>query len=361
MSTVIEQPRNDVPIVADATLLKVPNMMDDNARGEYLQKLRALRQTSKEAVPSNVPDKPADIQPDTTIDLPEDEPSQDAIQPQSEVTDKTSARTRLSKDDLKEYEIPVTNEDGEVEYLSYEDFEKTVGLYSKQNKRARELADREREVEALKTTLLSESTQVVDRVNSQEIQMTERYKWVQDSLAFAHQHGVDIVKFEDGSSKKVTQLIAEKTAIETQAAKLQNERQQAQSRIELAQKDFIKAQDAILEERAPNVKKSRNDIAKFLERQGFTTVESQALAHSKAELVILIDKAMKYENAINSQSKEKKVSTNTKVIKQSSRLAGRGTPQNSSSTTRMQELQALGTKAKPDDLRELRRLQLQRK
>jgi hypothetical protein len=34
MSTVIEQPRNDVPIVTDATLLAVPNMFDDKAKGE---------------------------------------------------------------------------------------------------------------------------------------------------------------------------------------------------------------------------------------------------------------------------------------------------------------------------------------
>lgn len=363
MSTVIEQPRSDVPIVADATLLSVPNMNDEAGRAEYLQKIRALRNTSKEAVTSNAkePEVAPVIQPDTEVDQPVDEPSRDAIQPETEVQDTSSSRTRLSKDDLKDYEIPVTNEDGEIEYLSYDEFEKTVGLYSKQNKRARELADREREVEALKSTLLTESTNIVNKVNQQEVQLTERYQWVQNSLAFAHQHGVDVVKFEDGSTKKVTQLIAEKTAIETQAAKLQAERTAAQQKLERASQDFIRAQDDVLEQKAPTVKKARNDITKFLERQGFTKEESSALAHSKAELLILIDKAMKYESAINSQSKEKKVSTNTKVIKQASRLAGRGTPANSSQTTRIQELQSLGSKAKPDELRELRRLQLQRK
>jgi hypothetical protein len=362
MSTVIEQPRTDVPIVADATLLAVPNMNDEAARTEYLQKIRALRNTSKEAVSSNVKEEiRIDIQPETSIDEPVDEPSGDAIQPDSQPQDTSSSRTRLSKDDLRDYEIPVTNENGEVEYLSYEEFEKTVGLYSKQNKRARELADREREVEALKTNLLTQSNNTVDRINKQEVQMTERYQWVQNSLAFAHQHGVDIVKFEDGSTKKVTQLIAEKTAIETQAAKLQADRAAAQQKLDAASKDFIRVQDEVLEQKAPSVKKARNDITKFLERQGFTKEESQALAHAKAELLILFDKAMKYENAVNSQSKEKKVSTNTKVIKQASRLAGRGTQVNSSQTTRAQELQSLGTKATPDQLRELRRLQLQRK
>jgi hypothetical protein len=156
-------------------------------------------------------------------------------------------------------------------------------------------------------------------------------------------------------------LIAEKTSIETQAAKLQADRIAAQQKLDAASQDFIRVQDEVLEQKAPSVKKARNDITKFLERQGFTKEESQALAHAKAELLILFDKAMKYENAINSQSKEKKVSTNTKVIKQASRLAGRGTQVNSSQTTRVQELQSLGTKASPDQLRELRRLQLQRK
>ena len=178
MSTVIEQPRSDVPIVADATLLSVPNMNDPAAKAEYLAKVRGLRNTSKEAVTSNEPKEPVEapvvIQPETSSDELVDLPSEDAIQPSNEPQDTSSGRTRLSKDDLKDYEIPVTNEDGEVEYLSYEDFEKTVGLYSKQNKRARELADREREVEALKTTLLQESTQIDDRVNSQEVQLTER-------------------------------------------------------------------------------------------------------------------------------------------------------------------------------------------
>ena len=169
------------------------------------------------------------------------------------------------------------------------------------------------------------------------------------------------MKFEDGTSKKVTQLIAEKASIETQAAKLHAERTAAKQKLEQATQDFIRVQDEVLETKAPNVKKARNDITKFLERQGFTKEESQALAHAKAELLILFDKAMKYDNAINSQSKEKKVSTNTKVIKQSSRLAGRGTLQNSSQTTRIQELQSLGTKANADQLRELRRLQIQRK
>jgi hypothetical protein len=74
---------------------------------------------------------------------------------------------------------------------------------------------------------------------------------------------------------------------------------------------------------------------------------------------MLIDKAMKYENAQRGQVKEKKVATNTKVLKQPSRLAGRGTPVNSPSASRAQELQRLGSKATPDQLRELRRLQLQ--
>lgn len=359
MSTVIEQPRSDVPIVTDATLLAVPNMHDDKARTEYLQKIRALRKPPEEVAAPATPAAEVDVELPETSDTPVDiEPNEDATHDAS--SDTQAGRTRLSKEDLETYEIPVYDEDGNVTYLSYEDFNKTVGTYSKQNKKLRELAEREREVEALKNNLVAEQTRILGQTATQEQTMSERYQWVQNSLAFAHQHGVEVVKFEDGTSKKVTQLIAEKTALETQYTKLQQQKTQAQQMIESAQTDFIKAQDAILEQKAPAVKKARADITKYLERQGgFTSEEASALSYSKAELLILIDKAMKYDSAIKGQSKEKKVGTNTRVIKQASRLAGRGTPINSPSSSRMTELQALGNKARPDELRELRRLQLQ--
>lgn len=366
MSTVIDQPRNDVPIVTDATLLAVPNMNDEKAKGEYLAKIRALRNPpSAEAAPtSEAPAatpaaEPAEELPDTDEPVVIDEPSEDAIQPETSTTDTPSNRTRLSKEDLVDYEIPVIDEDGNTVYLSYDEFNKTVGTYSKQNKKLRELADREREVEAIKTNLLAEQNKIVQQATNQELKFAERYQWIQNSLAHAAKYGVDVVEFDDGSSKKVTQLIAEKTAVENAYNNLQMQKQQAQQNLSRAQEEFIKSQDAVLEERAPGVKKARADISKFLERQGFTSEEANVLAHAKAELLIVFDKAMKYENAKNSQSKEKKVSQNTKVLKQPSRLAGRGTPQNSVPNSRMAELQSLGTKATPDQLRELRRLQLQ--
>jgi hypothetical protein len=361
MSTVIEQPRSDVPIVTDAALLKVPSIQDEAGRAEYLQKIRALRnQPSTEVAPQAAPAQEAVVeQPDTEVTSDYDEPITDAIEPASEVSDTASGRTRLSQEDLADYEIPVTDEDGNVTYLSYDEFNKSVGLYSKQNKKSRELAEREREVEALKTSLLTEQNNILQQSTNQEAQMSERYQWVQNSIAFAHKNGVDIVKFEDGTTKAVTQLIAEKTALENDYAQLQQRKAEAQKAIDRAQDDFIKKQDEVLEQRAPNIKKARADIAKFLERQGFTSEESKALSYSKAELLMLIDKAMKYENAQRGQVKEKKVATNTKVLKQPSRLAGRGTLANSPSVSRAQELQRLGTKATPDQLRELRRLQLQ--
>jgi hypothetical protein len=360
MSTVIEQPRNDVPIVTDATLLAVPNMNDETARAEYLQKIRALRKPPEEVASPAEPAPQAEAElPDTEVITDDEEVATDAT-PDEPTETAAERRIRLSKEDLQEYEIPVYDEDGNITYLSYDEFNKTVGTYSKQNKKLRELAEREREVEALKTNLIAEQQRVLQSTTSQEQAMAERYQWVQNSLAYAHQHGVDIVKFQDGTSKKVTQLIAEKTALETQYSNIQTQKQRAQGMIDAAQQDFIRAQDAILEQRAPGIKKARADIAKYLERQGgFTSEESNALAHSKAELLMLIDKAMKYDNAQRGQVKEKKVATNTKVIKQSSRLAGRGTPVNSPASSRISELQALGSKAKPDELRELRRLQLQ--
>jgi cell division septum initiation protein DivIVA len=339
--------------------LAVPNIYDDKAKGEYLAKLRAMRKPPEEVAAPAATEAPAPTAelPDTVEPEVVEEPVTDATP--DEPQDTPASRIRLSKEDLQEYEIPVYDEDGNITYLSYDEFNKTVGTYSKQNKKLRELAEREREVEALKTNLVAEQQKILQNTTNQEQVMSERYQWVQNSIAYAHQHGVDVVKFQDGTSKKVTQLIAEKTALETQYSKLQAQKQQAQQMIESAQADFIKAQDAILEQKAPSIKKARADITKFLERQGFTSEEASALSYSKAELLMLIDKAMRYENAQRGQVKEKKVATNTKVIKQSSRLAGRGTPVSSPSGGRIAELQALGTKAKPDELRELRRLQLQ--
>ena len=272
MSQVIEQPRNDVPIVTDATLLAVPPMNDENGRAEYIAKIRALRNAPPKVESQPQPEPQAQaVQPELDIETPIEEPEADAIEPQSAPSDSSSSRTRLSPDDLAEYEIPVTDEDGNVQYLSYDEFNKTVGLYSKQNKRARELADKEREIEALKTNLISQNAAVIEQTSTQETQMTERYQWVQNSIAFAHQHGVDVINFEDGTSKKLTALIAEKTALENAYNGLQAKKTQAQRQLEAAQQDFIKAQDAVLEKRAPTVKNSRADIAKFLEREGFTS------------------------------------------------------------------------------------------
>jgi hypothetical protein len=361
MSTINEHQKEAVPIVTDATLLRVPDVNDDKAKGEYLQKIRALRKPPEEVAPQAAPVQETVVeQPDTEVDDVVDEPITDASEVSNEVVDTASTRTRLAPEELADFEIPVTDEDGNVTYLSYDEFNKTVGTYSKQNKKLRELAEREREVEAIKTQLVTENTRVLNQTDVAERKLGERYQWVQNSLLHAHKYGVDTIDFEDGTSRSVAQLVAEKTALESNYQQLQHQRAQAQQALKKSQEDFIAAQDKILEERAPTLKKSRADIAKFLERQGFTSEESNALAHAKAELVILLDKAMKYENAQRGQVKEKKVATNTKVLKQPSRLAGRGTPVNSPSTTRIQELQALGTRANADQLRELRRLQTQR-
>jgi hypothetical protein len=363
MSTVIDVPRSDVPIVSDPTLLKVPSMNDDAGKQAYLQKIRSLRNqpSTPAAAPATetvVPDSPT-VEQAVEPEAHSDEPASIDARPESAAQDTAQSRTRLSKDDLAEYEIPVTDENGETVYLSYDDFNKTVGTYSKQNKKLRELAEREREVEALKTNLVAESTKIIGDIGQREQQMQQRYQWVQESLAFAHQHGIETIKFEDGTTRRVTQLIAEKTALETEYNKLNTRRQEAQTAVQRAQEDFVRKQDTVLQERAPNIVKSRPDIVKFLERQGFTNEESSALAYSKAELLILIDKAMRWENAQRGEAKEKKVASNTKVLKNPSRLAGRGTPVNSQASSRVQELRSLGTKASPDQLRELRRLQLQ--
>lgn len=354
-TTVIEQPRNDVPIVADATLLAVPNPNDETARAEYLKRIRALRnQPSEGAEPTP---QPQVVQPETVETDSVEEPVADAIERPNETA--AERRIRLSKEDLREYEIPVTDENGNIQYLSYDEFDKTVGLYSKQNKRARELADREKEIEALKSTLLAEQNAVLQRNASTEVKMAERYQWVQNSLAFAHKHNLEVIQFDDGTSKKVTQLIAEKTALENDYVKLQQERAKAQETISRAQNDFVAKQNAILEERAPGVVKNRSEVTKFLEQNGFTSEEAKILVHGKAELLLMLDKAMRYENAQRGTVKEKKVSSNTKVLKQPSRLAGRGTTVITGVSSRMQELQAKGTRASPDELRELRKLQLQ--
>lgn len=364
MSTVIDQPRNDVPIVADATLLKVPSMNDEAGKQEYLKKIRAMRNqpSTEAAAPATVQNATPSVdtveQPDDVVATDGDDHFTDAS-PSTTTKDTASNRTRLSKDDLSDYEIPVTDENGETVYLSYEEFNKTVGTYSKQNKKLRELAEREREVEALKTNLVAEQTKIIGNIENREQQMQERYQWVQDSIAFAHKHGIDNIKFEDGSTRKVTQLIAEKTALETEYNRLNQRRHEAELAVKRAQEDFVRKQDTILSERAPNITKSRPDMIKFLERQGFTSEESGALAYSKAELLILIDKAMRWDNAQRGETKEKKVASNTRVLKQPSRLQGRGTPVNSQASSRMNELRSLGNKASPDQLRELRRLQLQ--
>lgn len=370
MSTVIEQPRNDVPIVADATLLAVPNMQDPAQKAEYLKRVRALR---NEPPPAPVAPAEPELQEPLDASDSEDQDSQPDLPPEPSETEEsspdatlkpdvdTSNRVRLTADDLADYEIPVVDEDGNTVYLSYDEFNKTVGTYSKQNKKLRELAEREREVEAIKTNLLQEQAKVIQSSVNQEAKMAERYAWVQESIAFAHQHGVDEVQFEDGSKRKITQLIAEKTALENGYNQLMARRAQAQEAVNRAQQDFIAAQDKVLEARAPNTKKARADIAKFLEREGFTSQEANALAHAKAELLILLDKARRYDDAQRGVVKDKKVNTNTRVLKQPSRLAGRGTPVNNPAATRISELTALGTKATPDQLRELRRLQLQKK
>jgi len=364
MNSVIDVPRNDIPIVSDTTLLSVPQSNDDAGRAEYLKKLRALRaKPSAEVEPKPVPvamdSASADIS--DTEQQPSETLEQQANSPSSDANTTDSNKIRLSRDDLKGYELPVWDDDGSVHYLSLEEFEKTVGLYSKQNKKARELAEREREVETLKTQLVEEHGRIVDRASTRETEITGRYEWVQTTLAFAHQHNLDTVKFEDGSKRTVTQLITEKTSLENEFAKLQRTRAESLKKLEQAQQEFIQAQDKILEQRAPELKAKRGELAKFLESQGFTPQESQALSSAKAELLLLFEKARRWDSAQKSENRERKVNTNTKVINQPSRLSGRGAPVNSGNTSRIEELTRKGTKANADELRELRRLQLQRK
>lgn len=359
MSTVIEQPRNDVPIVTDATLLAVPSAQDEAGRAEYLKKIRALRNTPTETADTAVTDAPAT---QDAAEMPSDLQTME-LEPQDEdesldatAQTATSTRQRLSADDLKNYEIPVLDDDGNVQYLSYDEFNKTVGTYAKVNKKARELADREREVEAIKTQLVEANRTVLTNTTSEEAKIQARYRWVQDSIAHAHRYSVDQVKFEDGTQRSVSQLIAEKTALEAKYTELQQQRAVAAANIERAQEDFVRAQEEILKQRSPSTLKAKNDIAKFLERSGFSPEDANALSRSKAELLIVLDKAMRYDNALRSNSKEKRVGQNTKVLGQRSRNEGRGVINSNPQSTRVQELERLGTKANRDQLRELYRL-----
>jgi hypothetical protein len=359
MSTVVEQPRDDVPIVTDATLLAVPNMQDPEARTEYLKRVRALRNTPDAAAPQAQTTAP--IQNLDAADLPAelltdaDDATVESSSPDA-IPDVTNGRRRLSADDLQQYEIPVVGEDGTVEYLSYEDFNKTVGTYAKVNKKARELADREREIDAIKTRLVEANQAVLQSTESEEAKIAKRYEWVQNSIAHAHRYSVDTVKFQDGTHKSVSQLIAEKTALENQYAQQQQRKSAAEQQIRQAQEDFIQAQEEVLKQRSPSTLKARNDIAKFLERSGFSADDANALSHSKAELMIVLDKAMRYDNALKSQSKEKRVGQNTRVLAQRSRSEGRGVSVGNPQSTRIQELERLGTKANREQLKELYRL-----
>ena len=362
MSTVIEQPRDDVPIVTDATLLAVPNMQDPEARTEYLKKVRALRNSEQAVAPVAAPAPVAqaaepDQQPAEELDAADENDPEDAIyDPDPSTGDTPDERIRLSADDLKNYEIPVQREDGTIEYLSYEEFNKTVGTYSKQNKKSRDLAEREREVEALRTQLVERSQNVVTATIDEEAKLQQRYTWVTSSIAHAAKSNQDVVKFEDGSSRSLQQLLAEKTALESRYTVLQTQRASAEQELADARERFLAEQNEVLERKAPKLKSGRTDVSKYLERQGFTSEQANALTHGKAELLVLLDKAMRYDNATKSQNKEKRVGQNTRILGQRSRLEGRGVTVGSPQVTRIQELERLGTKANREQLKELYRL-----
>ncbi len=303
---------------------------DDRGRAAAIAKIRAhTGNAPKLAVVTPEPKAQASIDPDVVVD----EPIEVAPQISEDAPAPVSKRS-LKADDLDEIIVTI---DGEDKVLSQEELKRGAAFLAANNKRAEELAREKKALEAEKAALAAKASQEVNDLSNEIATREKRNSQLDEWLEYAYSNNYTALNLPDGRKNvSVAQLENERKANELSIRRSQTRAQQKQAEIDAQQTSFREAQRAILLEKDPDITNRLDDIASYLQRAGFDEGDANLLVNAKAELVLLLDKARKYDNALNS-TPEKKKASQTKVISKSGVRSEASTPLGNSNMAKWQE------------------------
>ena len=351
--------------LGEATAINIPDAVrnlptvmpgDDTGRADAIRKIR-------EATGKVVPLKPQ--QNIATQDAsPEVSDANDAPQIEVEEPEVTysDAQEAVSKRSLKVDELDelVMDFDGEEIVLSKDDLKKGAGLYKANNKKAEELAHERKALEAEKAALAAKASNEVNDLQREIATRETRNSQIDEWLEYAYRNNYVSLKFPDGSQVQVAKLENERKANELAIRRSQTTASKKQQEIEESRRSFIESQRQILKAADPQIEDRLDDIASYLKRAGFTEDDANVLVNAKAELVLLLDKARKYDNALNSTPEKKKASQTKVISRGSSRSESPTTPQGNSNVAKWQEVvrsAPQGSSQYVEALRNIRKLQ----
>ncbi|MCX8491433.1 MAG: hypothetical protein ORN54_10225 [Cyclobacteriaceae bacterium] len=250
---------------------------------------------------------------DTEPDLAADDFDED------ESSTETINRKKLNLDELDADEIEIEI-DGEVYSLSKDDLKSGVGLYEVNNKKARELANQAKALEAERATVVAQASQELDQFHNVVEQHVERNRQIDELLEKAWKNNYDSFKWPDGTVMTVAQLEKEQKANELAIRRLERERDNKQEQVQALEADYRDRQWEVLRNEDPTILDRMDDLASYLRRQGFSDSQAERLArNSDARVIKMIDKARKFDSSLTAKPQKKMVSKKTEIINQSVR------------------------------------------
>ena len=246
------------------------------------------------------------------------EPVAEDFEEETEDHSQTIRRSlRLDEIDADEIEIEI---DGEVYQLSKDDLKSGIGLYENNNKKAKELANKEKALEAERATVVAKAGQELDQFHTAIESRMERNRQIEELLIKAFNNNYDSYKFPDGRVITIAQLEKEQKVNELDVKRLQRERTKKEEEVKVLEADYRNRQWDILRNEDPAIFDRMDDLSSYLKRQGFNDAQSEYLArNSDARVIKMIDKARKFDSSVAAKPQKKMVSKKTEVINQSTR------------------------------------------
>lgn len=272
---------------------------------------------------------------------------------QSKQDASTVSKRSLKLDELDEL---IMSFDGEELVLSKEELAKGAGLYRKNNERAEELAKEKKALEAERVAYAAKASNELSGMTDELASVDTRLSQLDEWLEFAYRNNHNALRLKDGSVVEVSKLEKEAKGLELSKRKLERRAEEKKQEILEASAKFRAEQETILAKLDAELPKRRDELAAYLEKIGFNSEEANSLVHAKAELVYLLDKARKFDMALNAKP-EKKVGQQTKTISRPSTRDGvsSGGAENEVSALRQKVQSAkVGTHDYMNALKELR-------
>ena len=311
--------------IGDATAIitdavgNIPVVMpgDEVGRADAIAKIRAAMGKSVPAKPEPPVATQAEPSSDTLIAEQDEQPVISTLDDASTVSKRS---TKLEELDLDEI---ILDFDGEELALSKEDLKKGAGLYKANNQKSEELARERKALEAEKAALAAKAGDEVRVLNDELAKRQNRTSQLDELLEYAYDNKYAALKFPDGKVSQVADLEREHKANTLAIARLQKQAQAKEKEVQESRENFIRQQREILMQKDPTITKRLDDIASYLKRGGFEDHHADTLINADARLVLLLDKARKYDDALNA-TPEKKKASQTKVISKPNRSENRG-------------------------------------